>query len=156
MNFYAYDTSIGKIGIGEEDGYITNIYLTPETFPRNVKVFESDVIKEAGNQLKSYFSGDLVEFKLPIKPKGTDFMQKVWNALCTIPYADTASYKDIALKINSPKGYRAVGNANNKNPIPIIIPCHRVVGSNGNLVGYAGGLKMKEKLLKIEKNNKAD
>lgn len=154
MNFYAYNTSIGKIGIGEEDGYITNIYLTPETFPRNVKVFESDVIKEAGRQLKAYFSGDLVEFNLPLRPEGTEFMKKVWNALCSIPYGETASYKDIAVKVNSPKGYRAVGNANNKNPLPIVIPCHRIIGTDGKLVGYAGGMDMKEKLLNLENKRK--
>lgn len=154
MNFYAYDTSIGRIGVGEENGYITNIYLTPKTFPRDVNVFESQEIKEASEQLRKYFSGESSTFRLPLNPKGTKFMQKVWDCLCSIPYGDTASYKDIALKINSPRAYRAVGNANNKNPIPIVIPCHRVIGNDGKLTGYAGGLDMKEKLLDIEKNNK--
>jgi methylated-DNA-[protein]-cysteine S-methyltransferase len=111
---------------------------------------ESDLLKEAHSQLKAYFKGKLREFSLPLAPDGTDFQIRVWKALCDIPYGATASYKEIATAVNNPKAYRAVGNANNKNPIPIIIPCHRVIASDGKLAGYGGGISIKEKLLKLE------
>ena len=100
--------------------------------------------------LKEYLEGKRKEFDIEINPKGTDFQKMVWKELLKIPYGETRSYKDIAARVNNPKGSRAVGMANNKNPIPIIIPCHRVIGSNGNLTGYAGGVNIKEKLLRIE------
>lgn len=87
---------------------------------------------------------------MPIETIGTEFQKKVWNELRNIPYGQTKTYKDIALAIKNEKACRAIGNANNKNPLPIIIPCHRVIGSNGKLVGYSGGLDIKEKLLNIE------
>ena len=99
------------------------------------------------------YSGQRKEFDIPLAPQGTDFQKKVWKALQNINYGTTASYKEIAQKINNPKAVRAVGMANNQNPIAIIIPCHRVIGSNGKLVGYAGGLELKQKLLELEKNN---
>lgn len=92
-----------------------------------------------------------MKFDLPLDARGTEFQKKVWNELLRIPYGETKSYKDIAVAIGNEKACRAIGMANNKNPIPIIIPCHRVIGSNGKLVGYAGGLNVKEKLLNIEK-----
>ncbi len=87
---------------------------------------------------------------MPLAPKGTDFQKKVWQALCEIPYGETFSYKKVAQKIGNEKACRAVGMANNKNPIAIIVPCHRVIGENGKLVGYAGGLEVKKKLLVLE------
>lgn len=111
------------------------------------------VIVSAMTQLTEYFAGTRQTFDLPLAPAGTDFQKKVWAALCTIPYGETRSYKEIALQINNPKGCRAVGMANNRNPIMLIIPCHRVIGSNGSLVGYAGGLDVKEWLLTHEKSN---
>lgn len=103
-------------------------------------------------QLDKYFNGDLIEFDIPLMlEKGTEFQQSVWKALIEIPFGQTRSYKDIAKHIDNPKAVRAVGGANNKNPIGIIVPCHRVIGSNGKLVGYASGLKNKEWLLTHEK-----
>jgi len=107
------------------------------------------------SQLDEYFNGKLKQFSLPLKfTCGTTFQKNTWNALLDIKYAETKSYKDIAFCINNPKAVRAVGGANNKNPIAIIVPCHRVIGSSGKLVGYAGGLDIKQWLLKHEQGNK--
>ncbi len=103
-------------------------------------------------QLEEYMAGTRTEFDLPLKPEGTEFQKKVWNALLLIPYGETKSYKGIAVLIDNPKGCRAVGMANNRNPIPIIIPCHRVIGANGSLIGYGGGLDIKVKLLELERS----
>jgi methylated-DNA-[protein]-cysteine S-methyltransferase len=102
-------------------------------------------------QLETYFAGQLEIFDLPLAPEGTPFQQRVWTELCRIPYGETISYGDLACRIGNPNASRAVGLANGSNPIPIIIPCHRVIGSNGKLTGYGGGLHIKEKLLALEK-----
>lgn len=109
------------------------------------------LLEEAFKQLNEYFEGRRKEFSLPIKPKGTAFMQKVWEEVKKIPYGQTASYEDIALRTGNKRACRAVGMANNKNPVCILIPCHRVVGKNGKLTGYAFGNDIKAKLLEIEK-----
>ena len=113
----------------------------------------NELVIEVKRQLNEYFRGERKKFDLPLALCGTPFQLKVWEALQTIPYGETRSYKEIAIQVGSPKGCRAVGMANNKNPIPIIIPCHRVVGGNGKLVGYAGGLDKKEYLLEVENCN---
>jgi len=105
-------------------------------------------------QIQEYLEGKRVDFDFPYELKGTEFQKKVWNALSDIPYGQTRSYKDIAEAVGSPKAYRAVGMANNKNPITIALPCHRVIGANGKLVGYAGGMDMKEYLLELERSKK--
>lgn len=102
------------------------------------------------NQLKEYFAGTRKTFDVPLDIEGTDFQKKVWNELQKIPYGKTISYKSLAEKLGDVKAIRAVGKANGQNPIPIIIPCHRVIGSDGSLTGYVGGLDVKEKLLEIE------
>jgi len=104
----------------------------------------------AKTQLQEYFAGKRKVYELPLDLYGTPFQKSVWNALRTIPYGETRSYKDIALAIGAAKAVRAIGGANNRNPIPIVIPCHRVIGSNGALVGYGGGLPIKEHLLALE------
>ena len=102
--------------------------------------------------MEAYFAGRRKTFDLPLRfDEGTPFMKQVWQALCTVPYAHTASYKDIAEAVGNPKACRAVGMANNRNPIAIIVPCHRTIGSTGALVGYGGGLGMKERLLELER-----
>lgn len=111
---------------------------------------EAPLIREAFSQVESYLSGRLKKFDLPLEMHGTDFQKEVWNALLSIPYGTTASYKDVALMIGNSKAVRAVGMANNRNPIAIIVPCHRVIGSDGSLVGYAGGMELKRTLLEIE------
>lgn len=106
-------------------------------------------------QLTEYFQGKRTSFSFSYELRGTDFQKKVWNALCQIPYGETRSYKEIAIAIGNEKASRAVGMANNKNPITIAVPCHRVIGSNGNLVGYAGGIEMKQHLLALEVGRQA-
>jgi methylated-DNA-[protein]-cysteine S-methyltransferase len=102
-------------------------------------------------QLRSYFAGTLREFDLPLAPQGTPFQRGVWSRLCEIPYGETTSYGELARRVGNPKASRAVGLANGRNPIPIVIPCHRVIGSNGSLTGYGGGLPIKEHLLALER-----
>ena len=108
------------------------------------------VLEQAAQELEEYFAGKRREFTVPLAPKGTEFQQKVWTALREIPYGTTVSYKDIAVRIGKPGAAVAVGQANRWNPIPIIIPCHRVIGTNGKLVGYTGGMHIKEALLAVE------
>ena len=108
------------------------------------------LIEQAVLQIEEYMEGKRVEFDLPLRPEGTKFQKQVWDALLSIPYGEVRSYKEIAEAIGNPKACRAVGMANNRNPISIIIPCHRVIGANGSLVGYGGGLPIKTKLLKLE------
>nr|WP_156489057.1 methylated-DNA--[protein]-cysteine S-methyltransferase [Marinomonas gallaica] len=110
----------------------------------------SELTIEACRQLDAYFAGQLTVFDLPLAAQGTPFQQSVWQALCAIPFGETRSYKEIANAIDNPKGVRAVGLANGKNPISIVVPCHRVIGSNGKLTGYAGGLERKAVLLELE------
>lgn len=115
---------------------------------------ETALLRETKKQLAAYFSGERHEFTVPLEPIGTPFQQSVWHALRHIPYGHTTNYGAIAQQIGRPKAARAVGMANNRNPIPIIIPCHRVVGANGALVGYGGGLALKRQLLDIEQRTK--
>ena len=102
--------------------------------------------------MSEYLKGERKEFDLPLNPKGTDFQKRVWRALCDIPYGEMRSYKQIAKAVGNSKAVRAVGMANNRNPITIVVPCHRVIGADGKLVGYGGGLEMKEFLLRLEKS----
>lgn len=113
---------------------------------------QDHVMQEALRQLREYFAGERKEFSVPLSLKGTDFQKKVWNALLKIPYGETRTYGEIAASVENPKASRAVGMANHHNPIPIIIPCHRVIGKNGRLVGYSGGLDKKTALLELERS----
>jgi len=152
-NIFFYDTAIGKIGIVESQNAITDVYFHKEVQTEEIKEKETELLKEAGKQLKEYFEGKRKSFNLPLMPTGTEFQQKVWQALQSIPYGEIRSYGEIAKIIGNPKAARAIGMANNRNPISIFIPCHRVIGANGKLVGYGGGLHIKEYLLNIEKEN---
>ena len=149
-NIFYYDTIIGRITIEESDHCITYVHFGEVKRPDST-VIETDILKRAGQQLKEYFEGKRLSFDLPLKMEGTEFQLKVWNALLQIPFGETRSYKEIAVAVGNPLGSRAIGNANNKNKISIIVPCHRVIGANGKLVGYEGGLDVKEKLLNLEK-----
>ncbi|MEG1002244.1 MAG: methylated-DNA--[protein]-cysteine S-methyltransferase [Clostridium sp.] len=151
MAIFFYETKIGKIGIEEREGFINKVYFDNDMSYKKEEVFETELIKEASIQLKEYLNGTRKSFKLPLKPMGTEFMEEAWSELCKIPYGETLSYKELAEKIGRPKSARAIGMACNKNPIPIFIPCHRIVGSNGNLTGYLGGLSVKKILLDLEK-----
>ena len=144
-----YNTSIGKISIIQEGEYIVKIEFGE--ILKNVEIKETTLISKTINEIKEYLNGNRKKFDIPIKLNGTGFQKKVWNELLKIPYGETCSYKDIAIRINNEKGVRAVGMANHSNPIAIIVPCHRVIGKNGKLVGYAGGIDIKSKLLEIEK-----
>ncbi len=108
-------------------------------------------VQEPVRQLRAYFAGELETFDLPLAPAGTTFQLSVWRRLCEIPYGETISYGELARRLGNPNASRAVGLANGANPIPIVIPCHRVIGSNGKLTGYGGGLPIKEKLLALER-----
>lgn len=112
------------------------------------------VLKAAAKQLKAYFRGEITAFDLPLDPVGSPFQLKVWQTLATIPYGQTLSYGELALLVGSPKAARAVGAANGKNPLSIVLPCHRVIGANGQLTGFANGLEAKAKLLALEKTDK--
>lgn len=109
------------------------------------------VLRAAIDQLTAYFGGSLREFSLPLEITGTDFQLRVWRILRDIPYGETRSYRDLALALGNPTAVRAVGAANGANPLPIVIPCHRVIGANGKLVGYGGGLALKKRLLELER-----
>ena len=150
-NVFYYDSDIGKIGIAEENSFITNVFFGDEL--KDFTINETPIMKEAHNQIEEYLKGERKYFDLPISPSGTKFQQRVWDALKTIPYGKTVSYKDIAITVGNEKACRAVGMANNRNPISIIIPCHRVIGKNGKLIGYGGGLAIKEYLLRLENSN---
>ncbi|MGM9926796.1 MAG: methylated-DNA--[protein]-cysteine S-methyltransferase [Bacillus sp. (in: firmicutes)] len=150
---FFYDTNIGKIGIAENGTGITDVYMADSIEEEVEFIQETPLLIEAAKQLNEYLAGQRITFDLPLASKGTEFQQKVWNVLKTIPYGETWSYKQVAEAIGQPTASRAVGMANNKNPIMIIVPCHRVIGSNKKLVGYAGGLEMKEKLLKLEEGH---
>jgi len=130
--------------------HLINIQFTQ---PQKALLQTTELLSMATIQLDEYFQGKRTVFSLPFKLTGTPFQLAVWKELQNIPYGKTTSYKEIAQKINKPKAYRAVGMANNKNPLPIIIPCHRVIGSNGKLIGYAGGLKLKNYLLELEQSH---
>ena len=153
MYYALYQSPLGEIAVTANDNGLTALAFQQgespisidESMQNNESKF-SDVFK----QLDDYFAGKLKVFNLALSPKGTKFQQQVWQTLATIPFGDTKSYAWLAHKINNEKAVRAVGSANGANPIALIVPCHRVIGSNGKLTGYAGGLDLKAKLLQHE------
>lgn len=150
-SYFCYETMIGTIMLSAIESGITGLTFGIDEEEKTNKIErETKIIKEAYQQLQQYLNGERKEFSLSLEPKGTEFQRRVWKALSTIPYGETKSYKQIAEQIGSKKAYRAVGMANNQNPISIFIPCHRVIGSNGKLVGYGGGLEIKKTLLELE------
>ncbi|MEI6638500.1 MAG: methylated-DNA--[protein]-cysteine S-methyltransferase [Chlorobium sp.] len=146
---------IGTVAIAESGGWITNLYFQQDTLPHDAERCETALIREAFRQLHGYLQGELHEFTLPFAPAGTPFMQRVWDMLFNIPYGATASYKEVAIAIGNPRAVRAVGMANQRNPLPLFIPCHRVVGSDGSLTGYRGGVALKQALLELERSTLA-
>jgi methylated-DNA-[protein]-cysteine S-methyltransferase len=153
--FYSYTyRGVGKIEIGTESERITDVhfaksFVPPSEYSRK----ETPLHRKAAEQLREYFDGKRKVFDLPLAPVGTEFQMRCWDALLEVPYGETRSYGDIARAAGSPKGFRAVGMANNRNPVAIIIPCHRIIGSDGKLVGYGGGLDIKVFLLELERKN---
>ena len=144
------DTKIGKIFAEEEGGFITRLGFCGANPAAQRGAEEPPAVKKAFEELEMYLEGRLKKFTVPINPKGTEFQKRVWQNLLKIPYGQTATYREIAIRSGNSRAVRAVGMANNRNPIAIIIPCHRVIFSDGRLGGYAGGAKIKEALLKIE------
>ncbi|MCD8164676.1 MAG: methylated-DNA--[protein]-cysteine S-methyltransferase [Bacteroides sp.] len=146
-----YNSPIGELIIEADQENITGARFRR----KNDEIVEegTTLLEEARKQLDQYFAGERQEFHLPVKAEGTPFQERVWKILQTIPYGELWSYKQVALAIGQPRASRAVGMANNQNPIMIFIPCHRVIGSDGKLVGYAGGLDVKQQLLIMERQN---
>jgi methylated-DNA-[protein]-cysteine S-methyltransferase len=152
------DSAVGPLTLVAQEGSIVGLYMTLQRHrPDDGELGEPDrrgctaePFRAAADQLDAYFAGALTRFTLPLAPRGSQFQQRVWAALQDIPYGQTQSYGELAGLIGSPGAARAVGLANGKNPIGIIIPCHRVVGSNGSLTGYGGGLDRKKQLLDLE------
>ena len=151
---WIYDGKL-RLLLAENEGKLCGLKFVPQRKTNVVgKVEFTPLMAEVCQQLDEYFSGKRREFEIPLVLKGTDFQLKVWEALRRIPYGKTVTYKDIASDVGNPKAVRAVGMANHYNPIAIIVPCHRVVGVNGKLVGYAGGLDIKRYLLDLENKNR--
>ena len=149
MNGHAvYPFPFDQLKIGYEDGAITLLTRTGEPASEEGRTALTDL---AFRQILEYWNGRRRTFDFPYVLRGTEFQRKVWEALCAIPYGETRTYGEIAAAVGNPRACRAVGMANHNNPILIAVPCHRVVGANGGLVGYGGGLEMKEALLALEK-----
>lgn len=146
-----YETVLGTICITAVEEAVTGLYFS-EKKDHGIN-YENALTKQAYEEVLEYLAGKRKSFTVPLLLKGSKFQLEVWNALQAIPYGETRSYKEIAQYIGNPKACRAVGGANNKNKIMIIIPCHRVIGGDGSLVGFGGGLLVKEKLLNLEKSN---
>ncbi len=152
LNYYTYNTIIGSLNITADDFYVRHVSIGK--YGNSNHIFkETEIINNAFNQIEEYLCGSRKEFNINIKYEGTNFQQKVWHSLLNIPYGNTISYKQLADIIFSPKAYRAAGSACSKNPLPIIIPCHRVIHSNGSISGYALGSEVKAYLLNLEKNS---
>ena len=149
MEFWMFDTPVGTMAVGEESGALVRLWLPNQPFPR-LMPHKTPLLERAEEQILEYLNGRRQVFDLPLSPVGTQFQLKVWNALLDIPYGGSESYGALANRIGCPGGARAVGLANRNNPLPILIPCHRVVGAKGTLTGYAGGLELKQALLSLE------
>ena len=151
--FTYYDSPLGTVTLqANEQGLLGVWFETHTTKPEDLGTQEDSfpVFQSVKEQLDRYFAGEAVQFDVPIAATGTPFQQSVWLALTTIPYGETWSYAKLADAIGNPKAVRAVGLANGKNPVSVIVPCHRVIGKNGKLTGYAGGIERKQRLLAIE------
>ncbi len=147
---YTYvDTPIGSILVAGDGAAIVETCFAGAK-PKPDWTRDDDAFRDASGQLTAYFAGELQAFDLPLAPRGTDFQQSVWSALLRIPYGETTTYSTIAERIGRPAAVRAVGAANGANPIPIVIPCHRVIGASGSLTGFGGGLDVKRQLLALE------
>lgn len=152
-NVFYYNTDIGKIGIAEKENKITDLFFSNRELKCDTREFETELIKKTISEVREYLIGKRSSFDIPINPSGTEFYLSVWKEVMNIPYGETRSYKQIANKVGNSRAFRAVGMALNKNPIAIIIPCHRVIGTSGKIIGYAGGVDIKELLLKLESEN---
>lgn len=151
-----HHTLIGDLTVIADDDAITAVYMIEHLHAPDHATFgpvadgDDTLCQQAESQLREYFAGERQEFDLPLAPQGTEFQQKVWMALRTIAYGETETYGEVAARIGSPSASRAVGLANGRNPISIIVPCHRVIGADGSLTGYGGGIERKKVLLELE------
>jgi methylated-DNA-[protein]-cysteine S-methyltransferase len=144
------ETKIGPLGIAEEDQFLTHLFFHRKKSPKNATEKWTPLLRKVAKEIEEYLRGKRKEFDIPLKLSGTEFQLSVWNALQTIPYGETRSYREIAEQIGNAKACRAVGMANHWNPIVIIVPCHRVIGADGSLTGFGGGLPLKQQLLELE------
>lgn len=149
--FHLFMTEIGAMYAVEENGAIVEVRLPGEREPAGERA-ATPLLKNAANQITEYLAGTRKEFTFPIKLDGTEFSMKVWKEMSAIPYGEVRTYGELAKAIGRPGAARAVGQACNRNPLPMIVPCHRVIGTGGRLTGYAGGLEIKEQLLRLEKD----
>jgi methylated-DNA-[protein]-cysteine S-methyltransferase len=147
--FTRFPSPIGELLLASDGRSLTGLHMEPH--PKvNGAIADAKPFHEIVRQLKEYFAGKRGEFDVPLQFAGTDFQNRVWKALCKIPYGTTISYGELAKRVGNPKASRAVGLANGRNPIGIVVPCHRVIGANGTLTGYGGGLDRKKFLLDLE------
>ena len=154
IQYRTIDSPIGPLTLAGQGSALTNLRMVDQTYEpsRADWTLDDAAFAEAVAQLDAYFAGERIDFDVELDMRGTDFQQRVWKALLTIPYGETRSYGEIAEQIGAPGAARAVGLANGHNPIAIIVPCHRVIGANGQLTGYGGGLDRKLTLLELEKS----
>jgi methylated-DNA-[protein]-cysteine S-methyltransferase len=158
MQYRNIDSPIGALLIAGDSAGLRFVLFSggrDRMEPRPEWEPDRGLLRESLRQLSAYFAGKLRDFDLPVAPEGTPFQRQVWNQLQRIPYGETISYGELARRIGNPKAVRAVGLANGANPISIVIPCHRVIGSNGSLVGYGGGLPIKQALLSLERGQRS-
>lgn len=145
-----WESPIGTLAVAEGGAGISDLFLCEQDVPFGFREEATPLLREAVRQLAGYFAGERKEFSLPLSLNGTPFQLADWKTLCTIPYGQTRSYRQIAEQVGSPKGFRAIGMANHSNPVMIVIPCHRVIAADGSLGGYACGLDAKRFLLALE------
>jgi methylated-DNA-[protein]-cysteine S-methyltransferase len=153
MNVCIHDSPVGPLTLASLEGQLVGCFFANSTLPADVReaLERSDAVLEAArHQVDAYFAGTRTRFELPLAPRGTAFQQSVWQALTTIPFGQTRTYGGIAAQLGRPTASRAVGAANGQNPIAIVIPCHRVIGSTGALTGFGGGIHRKQQLLELE------
>lgn len=150
MEEFFFDTPFGRMGLASQDGDAISRLYFPNRLPSGADGRETPLFLEGRRQLLEYFAGERREFDLPLRPEGTSFERRIWHALAGIPYGQTRSYRDLACAAGCPRAARAAGGACRRNRIPILIPCHRVVGAAGALTGFGGGLELKKTLLLLE------
>lgn len=149
-SLWYYQTPLGQMGIAEREGYVTHVFFGGMVGPKKAVMQETPVLARAAEEISEYLAGSRREFTVPWMPDGTPWQQRVWQGLCAIPYGQTCSYGALARALGALGASRAVGRANGANPIALLIPCHRVIGADGRLTGYAGGLGPKKALLALE------
>lgn len=148
-----YDTLLGRLAIAANDAALTRLYFAGEEPQGEYVLTETPLLVQGAAELQAYLNGERQTFSVPLAPAGTAFQRQVWQALTAIPYGSTQSYQAVAAAVGRPTAARAVGAANHDNPLPIFIPCHRVIGKSGQLTGYRGGLAAKEQLLQLERQH---